>query len=556
MNVKFYSLTSLPAAVAGAAGSFVNVTAGENAGMYYCTGDRFIRLDNVAQDRTGEINAASIDTATGVVSFKHGDVVKFTVSLADYLAAEVAKLSGSATIASVAGGVVTIKAGVSEADGKISNAAGDDITLAKVATTGKAADVALDPIIGISNTDKATVQDAIAALATAFDGLVGDTNNALATTLASAKTYASEQDAITLQSAKDYADGLADNYDAAGAAATALSDAKSYADAQDAITLQSAKDYADGLNTALDARLDVIEGEGEGSIKKAAADAVAAVVAGADSDFDTLKEVADWIMSDTTGAAKLQTDVAGLKTDVSTLQNKVSTLEGASHTHDNKAELDKIVDGDKAKWDAHVANADIHVTAEQKNAWTAKQDALTNASILAGITAEKVASWDGAVSKAGVTSVGGKAGAINLKGDGVAAGSVNLSISDSNEISAVLVGDFVEKVDGKGLSTNDLTDDLKAGYDTAVSKAHEHNNFAVLQQITSASTEAWNNAISDINNHIIDTDPHVTTADKAKWNAAEQNAKDYADTQDAATLASAKDYTDAALTWLSEFPVA
>ena len=48
MNVKFYSLTSLPAAVAGAAGSFVNVTAGENAGMYYCTGDRFIRLDNVA----------------------------------------------------------------------------------------------------------------------------------------------------------------------------------------------------------------------------------------------------------------------------------------------------------------------------------------------------------------------------------------------------------------------------------------------------------------------------------------------------------------------------
>ena len=58
MNVKFYSLTSLPAAVAGAAGSFVNVTAGENAGMYYCTGTEFIRLDNVAQDRTGEINAA------------------------------------------------------------------------------------------------------------------------------------------------------------------------------------------------------------------------------------------------------------------------------------------------------------------------------------------------------------------------------------------------------------------------------------------------------------------------------------------------------------------
>lgn len=448
MNVKFYSLTSLPAAVAGAAGSFVNVTAGENAGMYYCTGDKFIRLDNVAQDRTGEINAASIDTTTGIVSFKHEDTVKFTVSLAGYLAAEIAKLDGSAVIASNVDGIVTIKAGVSEEDGKISNAAGDDITLAKVATTGKAADVVLDPIIGISSTNRATVQDAIAALATAFDGLVSDTNDALATTLASAKTYASEQDAITLQSAKDYADGLADNYDAAGAAATALSDAKSYADAQDAITLASAKAYAD--TTAV----------------SAAAKAVADVVAGAPSDFDTLKEVADWIMSDTTGAAKLQTDVAGLKTDVSTLQTKVSTLEGASHTHDNKAELDKIVDGDKAKWDTHVSNADIHVTADQKATWTAKQDALANASVLAaitstqvtnwddaatkahehtnktvldGITADKVAAWDGAVNAAGVSSVGGKAGALTLKGGSATLGDVNLSISDTGEISAAIV---------------------------------------------------------------------------------------------------------------------
>lgn len=445
MNVKFYSLTSLPAAVAGAAGSFVNVTAGESAGMYYCTGDRFIRLDNVAQDRTGEINAASIDTATGVVSFKNGDVVKFTVNLAGYLAAEIAKLDGSAVIASNVDGVVTIKAGVSEVDGKIANATGDDITLAKVATTGKAADVALDPIIGISSTNRATVQDAIAALATAFDGLVSDTNDALATTLASAKTYASEQDAITLQSAKD---------------------------------------YADGLNTALDARLDVIEGDGEGSIKKAAADAVASVVAGADSDFDTLKEVADWIKSDTTGAAALQTDVAGLKT-------KVSTLESVSHTHANKAELDKIADGDKAKWDTHVANADIHVTAEQKTAWTAKQDALANADVLAaitstqvtnwdnaatkahehanktvldGITADKVAAWDGAVSAAGVSSVGGKAGALTLKGGSATLGDVNLSISDTGEISAAIVPD---SFDVKGAAATALND-AKAYTDAAL----------------------------------------------------------------------------------------
>ena len=483
MNVKFYSLTSLPAAaVAGAAGSFVNVTAGENAGMYYCTGDRFIRLDNVAQDRTGEINAASIDTATGIVSFKNGDTVKFTVSLADYLAAEVAKLDGSAVIASNVDGVVTIKAGVSEADGKISNATGDDIVLKKVATTGKAADVLMDAVPYPSdwaydhNTNiiegGASLQDELGAFALMVEGHIGDNiksftaisasisaiNSDIATTLASAKSYADTQDAATLASAKTYTDTQD---------ATTLASAKEYADTQDAATLASAKAYTD--TTA----------------KSAAAEAVAAVVAGADSDFDTLKEVADWIMSDTTGAAALQTDVAGLKT-------KVSTLESASHTHDNKAELDKIVDGDKAKWDTHVANADIHVTAEQKTTWSAKQDALANANVLSaitstqvsnwddaftkahehanktvldGITADKVAAWDGAVSAAGVSSVGGKAGAITLKGGSATLGDVNLSISDTGEISAAIVPD---SFDVKGAAATALSD-AKAYTDEAKS---------------------------------------------------------------------------------------
>ena len=468
MNVKFYSLSSLPTAVAGAAGSFVNVTAGENAGMYYCTGDRFIRLDNVAQDRTGEINAASIDTTTGIVSFKHGDTVKFTVSLAGYLAAEIAKLDGSAVIASNVDGVVTIKAGVSEADGKISNAAGDDIVLKKVATTGKAADILMDAVTYPSDwkwphkgnnviDNESTVQDELGAFAlmvedhinenkenfTAISASISAINSDIAATLASAKSYADTQVAATLASAK------------------------SYADTQDAATLASAKEYADSTADA------------------AAAKAVAAVVAGADSDFDTLKEVADWIMSDTTGAAALQTDVAGLKT-------KVSTLENASHTHGNKTELDKIADGDKAKWDNHVADADIHVTAEQKTAWSAKQDALDNASVLAtitstqvsnwddaftkahehanktvldGITADKVAAWDGAVSAAGVSSVGGKAGALTLKGGSAVLGDVNLSISNTGEISAAIVPNSFDSFGSAATALSDAkayTDEAKS----------------------------------------------------------------------------------------------
>lgn len=49
---------------------------------------------------------------------------------------------------------------------------------------------------------------------------------------------------------------------------------------------------------------------------------------GVDEDFDTLKEVADWILSDTTGAAALQTDVATLKGEMDAVEGKVATLEG------------------------------------------------------------------------------------------------------------------------------------------------------------------------------------------------------------------------------------
>jgi hypothetical protein len=74
--------------------------------------------------------------------------------------------------------------------------------------------------------------------------LTSHTNNSNihVTTTDKSKWDAAEQNAKSY--AKSYADGLASNYDANGAAATALTDAKS---------------YANGLNTAMDARVDVIE---------------------------------------------------------------------------------------------------------------------------------------------------------------------------------------------------------------------------------------------------------------------------------------------------------
>ena len=70
-----------------------------------------------------------------------------------------------------------------------------------------------------------------------------------------------------------------------------------------------------GLNTRLTAAegaITTLNGTGTGSVKKTVADAIAGVVASAPADFDTLKEVADWIANDTSGAAKMQSDIADL----------------------------------------------------------------------------------------------------------------------------------------------------------------------------------------------------------------------------------------------------
>ena len=73
-------------------------------------------------------------------------------------------LDGSATIATVSSGVVTLKAGITESDGVVSNNSDSDITLAKVATTGNAEDIAYDNTgSGLSATTTQAALDELAA---------------------------------------------------------------------------------------------------------------------------------------------------------------------------------------------------------------------------------------------------------------------------------------------------------------------------------------------------------------------------------------------------------
>lgn len=77
-------------------------------------------------------------------------------------------------------------------------------------------------------------------------------------------------------------------------------------------------DLAAALKSLIDGKADgsvvtTLVGEDTGkSVRAISAEEVAKIVAGADENYNTLKEIADWIMSDTTGATKMANDITRL----------------------------------------------------------------------------------------------------------------------------------------------------------------------------------------------------------------------------------------------------
>lgn len=91
------------------------------------------------------------------------------IDVTSQIEAALAQLDGTATIASDDDGVVTLKAGIVEEDGIIKNSTATDITLAKVATTGKAENVSVADTTGVITAT--TVEGALVEIATEIDGM-------------------------------------------------------------------------------------------------------------------------------------------------------------------------------------------------------------------------------------------------------------------------------------------------------------------------------------------------------------------------------------------------
>ena len=246
--------------------------------------------------------------------------------LADKIAEEIAKIVGDEE--SLEDGVsvmtlVEVANKLKAIDGSITKNTED---IAKVSERVSSLEKTIEDLGAIEGGENlATIVSKVNDNVVAIETLNGD-EDTIGSVKKAAKDAADAAGAAALTDAKAYADGLAVNYDAAGAAGAAETAAKAYADGL-AVNYDAAGTAA-GLNAAMDDRVKVLEAiDHEQLAADASAAAVAAIVAGADSDFDTLKEVADWILSDTTGAAGLQTTVSNHTESINTINGELDALE-------------------------------------------------------------------------------------------------------------------------------------------------------------------------------------------------------------------------------------
>ena len=126
---------------------------------------------------------------------------------------------------------------------------------------------------------------------------------------------------------------------------------KGYITANDSsITEKATKSEVSAITKTIS---DLIGEDTNMSIRQIAENEVSAIVGEAPEAFDTLKEIADWISSDSAGTE-------ALINRVSDIENAVSGLTEDSHTHENKDVLDGITSEKVAAWDAAEANASAY----------------------------------------------------------------------------------------------------------------------------------------------------------------------------------------------------
>lgn len=267
-------------------------------------------------------------------------------------------------------------------------------TIANVTGLQDALDAKADAAdLGTMAAEKASDYTKTAGLTTALAGKY-DAAGAASTALDSAKTYADGKD-TAIAAAKSAADKAQEDVDAlAGKVGTVPANktiVQMISDAQTAATYDDTDVRAD-IKANADA-IGVLNGTGAGSVDKKVADAINKFATDVSDDgvVNSYKELIDWVATHGSEAAEMADAITALQgivdgiggegekatvvayvadaiaalkigdyakaADLTALATRVTTVEGKAHEHANKAELDKIATGDKAKWDASEQNA-------------------------------------------------------------------------------------------------------------------------------------------------------------------------------------------------------
>lgn len=275
-------------------------------------------------------------------------------------------------------------------------------------------------------------------------------------------------------------------------------------------------DLASALKSLIDGKADgevvaTLVGDDTGmSARAIAAAEVAKVVANADADFDTLKEIADWIMSDTTGAAKMGADVARLDailegigdttagekaTVVAYVESMITALgiENYATTQYVNTELAKKVD--KAEGYRLMSNDEGTKLAGIE---TGANKTIVHNGLDSDSTTDALAAAQGKALKALIdainTDLENKGAGDMLKSvydidnDGKVDSALNADKLGNVEASLYALKSELHTHDNKGV-IDGITAELVSKWNTAEGKAHVHANQTVLDSIEAIATD-------------------------------------------------------------------
>ena len=254
-------------------------------------------------------------------------------------------------------------------------------------------------------------------------------------------------------------------------------------------------DVVSSLAESNEARLNTLEGAAtlEGSIDYRVATAIAGVVADAPEDFDTLKEIAEYIASDKTGAAELSNAISKNATDIAAEVERAKAAEVA---------LGERIDG---------------VSELANNAKSHSEGVASNLAKEIEDRQSAVSALEGQISEVNTLA---KAAATKEELSAVVSTQAGVDSAQNDRITIL---------EGKVGSSESIAKDIQDAKDGAISAANLYTDGKVSAGVQEAKDAAATDATS-------------------KANAAEQNAKKYADDL-------AKNYATAAQGALAETAV-